>query len=38
LPGALVLLGGHASALLEAHLGPAVAEVGEVDDHQLVFV
>src|SRR6266542_846569 len=36
--GPLVLLGGHASALLEEHLGPAVAEIGEDDDHQLVGV
>src|SRR6266542_3235829 len=36
--GPLVLLGRHASALLEEHLGPAVAEIGEDDDHQLVGV
>jgi hypothetical protein len=32
----LVLLGRHAAALLEEHLGAAVAEVGEDDGDQLV--
>src|SRR5215211_1329379 len=34
----LVLLGRHASALLEKHLGPAFAEVGEEDGHQLILL
>ena len=36
--GALILLGREAPALLEEHLGAAVAEVGQHDDDQLVDV
>src|ERR671923_680975 len=34
--GAFVLLGSHAPALLEVHLGPAVAEVLQHHDHELI--
>ena len=36
--GALVLLRGHPAALLEVHLGPPVAEVGELDDEEVDLV
>src|SRR5262249_2068835 len=36
--GAVVLLRAHVTALLEQHFGPAVAEVGENDAHELVLI
>src|SRR4029450_11071593 len=35
---ALVLLGGHPSLLLEVHLRPVLAQVGENDGHELAEV
>ena len=36
--GALVLLGGHCSALAEVHLGATVAEIAEDDADELARV